>query len=236
MPESHSVAYAGVRARVCEVLEAAGPDVGSRPTPATPEWTVHDVLAHLVGVADDVLNGRLDGAATDPWTANQVDRRRKMTVAELVVEWNDLAPAFDELVVNTPAEFSGQGLFDAATHEHDIRNALGVPGAPRQRRRRDAWDWFIDRAHAGARPRSASSPSPATRLPARARRFATVETSRFELVARRDGPPHRLRDRALRLAARAATRAAARRADVPPAYGVAGRIGVSRGTPSRDRS
>ena len=32
--------------------------------PATPEWRVHDVLAHLVGVPADILAGRLDGVAS----------------------------------------------------------------------------------------------------------------------------------------------------------------------------
>ena len=171
MPESHCVAYAGVRARVCDVLEAAGPDVGSRPTPATPEWTVHDVLAHLVGVADDVLNGRLDGAATDPWTANQVDLRRKMTVAELARGVGRPGPGLRRARHRRARRVLRPGTLrrrdPRARHPQRARR----PRRARQRRRRDRVGLVHRRAHApAARPRSASSPSPATRLPARASR------------------------------------------------------------------
>ena len=47
----------------------------SASSPATPQWRVHDVLAHLVGVPDDVVHGRMDGLASDAWTQAQVDAR-----------------------------------------------------------------------------------------------------------------------------------------------------------------
>ena len=54
-------AYRGVRLRV----STSSPMPTSRRStplrPATPEWTVHDVLAHLVGVAADIVSGNLDG-------------------------------------------------------------------------------------------------------------------------------------------------------------------------------
>ena len=52
--------------------------------PATPEWRAHDVLAHLVGVTDDVVNGRLDGIATDAWTAG-AGRRANRAIDRRVV-------------------------------------------------------------------------------------------------------------------------------------------------------
>ena len=97
--------------------------------PATPEWRVHDVLAHLVGVTDDVVNGRLDGIASDPWTAAQVDARRDRSVAELLAEWDERRAAVRDGARRRAARVGGQALFDAATHEHDLRHALGAPGA-----------------------------------------------------------------------------------------------------------
>ena len=38
------------------------------------EWTVKDVVAHLCGACEDILAGRLEGVATDPWTEAQVAR------------------------------------------------------------------------------------------------------------------------------------------------------------------
>ena len=38
------------------------------PVPASPEWTVHEVLAHMAGVPSDMLAGRMDGAPGPAWT------------------------------------------------------------------------------------------------------------------------------------------------------------------------
>jgi uncharacterized protein (TIGR03083 family) len=122
-------AYRQVRERVRAVVRETGDDRLDRPSPATPRWTVHDVLAHLVGVTADAVEGRLDGVATDAWTQAQVDRRRGRTVGELLAEWDDYGPRFEALMDALPQEVSGQAVFDAVTHEHDLRCALGRPGA-----------------------------------------------------------------------------------------------------------
>jgi uncharacterized protein (TIGR03083 family) len=125
-PEAHVAAYRGVRARVAEAV--AGADRAAR-CPLTPEWTVGDTLAHLVGVATDVAAGNLEGVATDPWTAAQVAARTGRSIGELLAEWEESGPQFDELMFQVPIAVSGQAIFDAVTHEHDIRHALGAPGA-----------------------------------------------------------------------------------------------------------
>jgi len=129
MSESHAVAYKALRGRVREVVEAADPAALDAIVPATPEWRARDVLAHLVGVSDDVVNGRLEGIASNAWTQVQVEARRHRPVGELLVEWDESAPKFESMLAAAPPEIAGQALFDAATHEHDLRNALGSPGA-----------------------------------------------------------------------------------------------------------
>lgn len=44
-----------------QVLEL-GPDDLSRPVPATPEWTVRDVVAHLVSIVTGLLEGDFPAA------------------------------------------------------------------------------------------------------------------------------------------------------------------------------
>ena len=56
--------------------------------PATPKWTAHDVLAHLVGVPEDVVNGRMDGLASDAWTQAQVDRHAGASVGAMFADWD----------------------------------------------------------------------------------------------------------------------------------------------------
>ena len=61
--------YVAVKDRVVEL--AAGLDDRDR-VAATPAWSLHDLLAHIVGVADDVVSGRVDGYASADWTRRQV--------------------------------------------------------------------------------------------------------------------------------------------------------------------
>jgi uncharacterized protein (TIGR03083 family) len=120
-----TAAYRGVRERICELAEGADGDLA---VPACPGWTVRDLLAHLTGVGDDLLNGRLDGVGTDPWTEAQVARRRDASLEEVVAEWQGIAGALDE-ALDAIGGAPEQLVFDTATHEHDLRQALDRPGA-----------------------------------------------------------------------------------------------------------
>ncbi len=156
MSEREANAYDGVRQRVTELLAEFPAAVVDRPVPATPEWDVRGVLSHLVGVTDDVVNGRLEGVASDAWTAAQVDARRNSSVADLLAEWDDRAAAFATMLIAAPPEVGGQAVFDGATHEHDLRHALGRPGAREADAVAVGWEWVV-----GARTRLAG---PAIRL------------------------------------------------------------------------
>ena len=60
-------------------------------------------------------------------------------------------PAVRGAARGAPAEIAGQALFDAATHEHDLRNALGSPGARDSDAVDTGWQWLVDaRTRAGA--------------------------------------------------------------------------------------
>jgi hypothetical protein len=100
-------------------------DEWATPVPCCPGWTVRDVLSHVAGIPDDVLAGRIDGVATDPWTADQVERNRSLTVTDLLARWNEQAPAFAAAMQAMAQE---RPPFDCHAHEHDIRHALGRPG------------------------------------------------------------------------------------------------------------
>jgi uncharacterized protein (TIGR03083 family) len=148
---SYSQAYRDLRERVTELVAPLDAAAFDAPSPATPEWRVHDVVSHLVGVADDVVNGRLEGVASDAWTARQVDARRTMAADALLAEWEERSPVFEAALDAAPPEMMGQALFDAVTHEHDVRCALGAPGARDSDALAIAWEWFVGvRTLAGA--------------------------------------------------------------------------------------
>jgi uncharacterized protein (TIGR03083 family) len=121
--------YAAGRARVTELLACLDPEQDKAPVPACPEWSVHDVLAHLTGVCADVLAGNVEGAATDPWTEAQVERRRDVPLDEIVKEWSDTAPQVEAMAEHFPGRVAEQWVFDLTTHEQDLRGALSQSGA-----------------------------------------------------------------------------------------------------------
>ncbi len=96
------------------------------PVPCTPAWTVRDVLSHVTGVADDVLAGRMQGAAGEAWTAAQIERHRDTGIDELLARWSEQAPAVAESI---DAMGEPRPPIDCHSHEHDIRHALARPGS-----------------------------------------------------------------------------------------------------------
>jgi hypothetical protein len=82
-----------------------------------------------LGVPDDIVNGRMDGVASDAWTQAQVERHRGKSLLTLARELAELAPRFDPILPHIPPMARSQMTMDAVTHEHDLRNAVAQPGA-----------------------------------------------------------------------------------------------------------
>jgi uncharacterized protein (TIGR03083 family) len=121
--------YAESRARITELVGDVTPAQLVQEVPATPGWTVKDVVGHLTGVAADVMAGRLEGAGTPPWTAAQVAARRGAPLADTLDEWAAVAPALETMLATAPPPVSHRLVSDIACHEHDLRGALVRPGA-----------------------------------------------------------------------------------------------------------
>lgn len=121
-------AYADGRRRLSEIVRSLPEGEARAPVPACPGWTVHDVVAHLTGICADVLAGHMEGVATEPWTDAQVQARRQLATAELVEEWEQVAPPVEAMAAGFGVT-GRQWVFDFATHEHDVRGAVGRPGA-----------------------------------------------------------------------------------------------------------
>jgi uncharacterized protein (TIGR03083 family) len=114
--------YRDAHASMVALLESLAEDQWAAPVPCTPAWTVRDVLSHVAGVTDDIANGRIEGASTDPWTAAQVERWRDTEATALIAQWNGQIDAVADLI-----EQFGEvrPAIDCFNHEHDIRHALG---------------------------------------------------------------------------------------------------------------
>ncbi len=86
-------------------------------------------VAHLAGVVDDGINGNLEGVASEAWTAAQIAKRADVSGPEILEEWNTWAPFVEDRATKVGVGGFGQMIFDADTHEHDLRFALNKPGA-----------------------------------------------------------------------------------------------------------
>ncbi|UMB69584.1 maleylpyruvate isomerase family mycothiol-dependent enzyme [Mycobacterium paraterrae] len=123
-----AVAYRRICARV-DALVRGRDDIAELPVPACPGWTIRQVVAHLVGVAQDIVALNLDEKGTAPWANAQVARLGEHSIDELLARW---AQSLDAVSTNLAlASDAGvcQLVFDTLTHEHDIRGALGEPGS-----------------------------------------------------------------------------------------------------------
>ncbi|BBZ62205.1 maleylpyruvate isomerase N-terminal domain-containing protein [Mycolicibacterium monacense] len=112
--------------RIAELVAPLDDAGCNTPVPACPAWTVRDVVAHVVAVAQEWCDGRLSGVPTDAYTAAQVARFDETSTVDLLAAGSEAVRRLDELA-------RSRGLVapvgDIVSHEHDIRGALGRPGA-----------------------------------------------------------------------------------------------------------
>jgi hypothetical protein len=122
-------AYTELRARVTELMQSLTLEQAQTTVPHCPQWTVKDCFAHMVGIPEDVINGQMEGVASEAWTNRQVLRHAQDSVADLLSIWETNAPVFAKILPNIPQPVISQFMFDQTTHEHDIRRAVSKHGA-----------------------------------------------------------------------------------------------------------
>jgi len=124
-----SSAYRGGRERISEIASDTPDEALSRMVPACPDWTVRDLLAHLVGVAEDFAAGNFENAGSEGWTSSQIARRSEMMVPALVEEWRVISEPMEQMLDQIPPGPTSLLIGDLVSHEHDLRGALDRPGA-----------------------------------------------------------------------------------------------------------
>jgi uncharacterized protein (TIGR03083 family) len=118
--------YQDTKERVTSLVSGLDDATLSTAVTACPGWSVRDVVAHLAATADDVGRGRLTGPPTDEETAEQVARFDGQRMSDIIAAWTDAAAHLDHLAGSRGFE---PPVGDVTSHEHDIRAALGRPGA-----------------------------------------------------------------------------------------------------------
>jgi uncharacterized protein (TIGR03083 family) len=122
-------AYDQTRLRIAGLVAELDDEKAALSVPACPEWSVHDVVAHVTGNCADIINGNLDGVASDEWTAAQVEARKERSLSDIVAEWDEVGPQIAAMIDDFPGRYGNQTVGDVTVHEHDLRGALEQPGA-----------------------------------------------------------------------------------------------------------
>ena len=118
--------YRATRERLTSLVSGLDEAALAVPVPACPLWQVRDVVAHLAAVVEDALAGRLTGPPSEAETAVQVARYKGRAMTATLAGWTEAAPRFEEVI---SAFDVPPAVIDVASHEQDIRGALGLPGA-----------------------------------------------------------------------------------------------------------
>ncbi len=127
-PEYLSHEYRLARLRIVDLVSSVSDEDANLIVPACPDWTVRDLLAHVCGIATEISEGNPPSGDSQAWVDKIVDDRRSKSVGELIDEWQRSGPAF-EMMAATTKRLSVPLSYDTVVHEHDLRHALGVPGA-----------------------------------------------------------------------------------------------------------
>jgi uncharacterized protein (TIGR03083 family) len=160
---------------------------------------VRDVVAHLGGVCDDVAHGNMDGVATDHWTRAQVEKRHDWPFDRVLADWSEHA-AVVEPMMNGIGQPIGQMVFDAWTHEQDVRGALGIAGGRESDAMEISWEWFRESSQVmgAGQPGAILVVTETGATPfGTGDALATVSTTRFEFLRAATGRRSREQVRAL---------------------------------------
>lgn len=125
-PGAAGVEYAAIRESLSALIRDLGPHELATSVPSCPGWSVHDVVAHLAGVAADAVNGVHPIGSLDEWTARQVAERTDTATTLVLREWERSSSQF-EVLLNRDSSLLPATVIDLATHDDDIRGAVGRP-------------------------------------------------------------------------------------------------------------
>ncbi|MDP9067424.1 MAG: maleylpyruvate isomerase family mycothiol-dependent enzyme [Actinomycetota bacterium] len=140
--------YKQLRDDISALVTGLEPQALEMSVPATPGWSVKDIVAHLAADATYVINGDFPAqffqafgeadavAVLNDWTGRHVEERKSHSLEQLLQEWN---ASGDQLIAMMRGEtpwpdgsfmFADRALLtDATVHQQDIFGALGIEHA-----------------------------------------------------------------------------------------------------------
>ena len=119
--------YRRSRERIVRLMTHVDAPSASRRVAACPDWTVTQLLAHVVGLATEISAGNPPGADSQAWVDSIVEARASSSITDLLNEWAVSGPAFETVALDM-ARLAIPLSYDLVVHEHDLRHAIGRPG------------------------------------------------------------------------------------------------------------
>ena len=142
-----AAAYTETYEHILPILRELTPEQLEQKVPFSPEWSVKDVAAHMASEASVVSDQLPEGlfymedarrgereAVIRAWNADQLERRRQLSLDQILNEWATNVPMILEAVRGDrpfASPYPGQEyvlVVDLAMHTQDIRNLVGRPG------------------------------------------------------------------------------------------------------------
>jgi hypothetical protein len=180
--------YQRLRRRLIATLRSLESHRLGTVVPATAAWSVHDAVAHVVGIASDLNAQRFDVTDSDEWTARQVHERQQATLDDLDAEWQHEAVIFEEGLRLMGYEVGSHFVGDLLHHASDIHHALGLPRIDDHEALAVGLDFYLDSCHrdlvaqdvGGLGVETSDSPQRRWTL-GTGSEIATLKASRYEL-------------------------------------------------------
>lgn len=137
--------YEENRLTLAQLVRGLSEEQLQTPVPATPGWTIRDIVGHLAGDASSVASGDFPEQffaafgepdaviALNEWTDEHVQRRRDLSLEDVLDEWEKNAAMVADMMRGDqpwpdgiPMIADRVLLTDLGVHQQDIYGALGI--------------------------------------------------------------------------------------------------------------
>lgn len=149
--------YETLRRELVDLVRDATEAERATRVPATPAWSVRDVVAHVVGITEDLNHLDFGAGDGDAWTRAQVERHRDQPIAAVLAAWDRQAPTFESGLRIFGYDLGSHYVGDLLVHLTDVRTALGLGPPPDDVTLRIALDFYLDSLDEALRSQSAGA-------------------------------------------------------------------------------
>jgi uncharacterized protein (TIGR03083 family) len=200
-----AAAYEDARTTMIDLVRGAGEGARTKRVPACPDWTIHDLVAHVTSIASEMSSGGVPADLNliqfwdddmsrrrEDFVDDALAKRRDHSLEEIIGEWDAAAPILESMIrgetpfpPESPPLVDWIVVTDIGQHLQDLAGALGVASERESLATGLSLRSYVE----GMRFRSAHDKLPALRMRAGSREWVIGEG---EPVATLTGDPFEL--------------------------------------------